>query len=453
MRSYTGHTVKTISRTRMKQELSVVTRVEKATPAAVRIGYLLSQYPAVSHTFFLHEVLGMRARGIHIETASINRPDRPSSALPPLEAAEARRTHYIKDDRRSRALPKLLGVLFKHPDVVVRGLIAVLKVKGLGLGECAFWLFYLAEALLVGRWMKQRKLEHLHVHFGGAVAAVGMLTSIAWKIPYSLTIHGPEELLNPESYRLKAKLAQAKFVFCISDFCRSQLYALTPPSEWEKFSVIRLGVDPLVLTPPSRQGGFSLRDDVPRLVCTGRMVAAKGHVILLEAVKMLRERGIHLQVILIGGGPELGSLQEFVRTHHLLDTVSFTKALSHPQTLAHLRRADLFALASFAEGIPVALMEAMSLGLPCVSTTIAGIPELIRNGIDGLLVPPANAMALANALESVLGDHMLRRSLGASARQRIINQYNLPLNQELLAHTFRLKTGQAESPDEAGTAA
>jgi colanic acid/amylovoran biosynthesis glycosyltransferase len=325
-------------------------------------------------------------------------------------------------------------------------------VKGLGLRERAFWLFYLAEALLTGRWMKQRKLEHLHVHFGGAVAAVGMLTSIAWKIPYSLTIHGPEELLNPESYRLKAKLAQAKFVFCISDFCRSQLYALTPPSEWEKFSVIRLGVDPLVLT-PSRPGNFSLRGDVPRLVCTGRMVAAKGHVILLEAVKLLRERGVHLQLILIGGGPELGSLQDFVRTNHLSDTVSFTQALSHPQTLAHLRRADLFALASFAEGIPVALMEAMSLGLPCVSTTIAGIPELIRNGIDGLLVPPANAMALANALETVIGDHGLRRSLGASARQRIINQYNLPLNQELLAHMFRLKTGRAEGPDEAGPAA
>lgn len=436
----------------MDQEISVGTHVEKITPATVRMGYLLSQYPAISHTFFLHEVLGLRARGVHIETASINRPDRPSASLPPLEEAEARRTYYVKDGRWRRVLPKLLEVVLAHPAVVVRGLFAVLTIKNLRIRERAFWFFYLAEALLVGRWMKRRNLQHLHVHFGGSVAAVGMLTSIAWKLPYSLTIHGPEELLNAESYRLKEKLAQAKFVFCISDFCRSQLYALTPSSEWHKFSVIRLGVDPLVLTPPSKPANAAGRGDTLKLVCIGRMVAAKGHQILLEAVMLLRERDIPLEVTLIGGGPELNHLQHFVAQNGLTDVVTFTQALSHPQTLAHLRRADLFALSSFAEGVPVALMEAMSLGLPCVSTSIAGIPELIRNGVDGLLVPPANALAFANALEMVIVDPVLRRSLGASARQRIINQYNLPLNQELLVHTFRLKTGLPEGPGEAGPA-
>jgi colanic acid/amylovoran biosynthesis glycosyltransferase len=423
---------------------------EAATAATVRIGYLLSQYPAVSHTFFLHEVVGLRARGMHIETASINRPDRPSSRLPQSEATEARRTHYIKDDRHWRMLRKLAGVAIRRPMVVLRGLKAVLQVEGLTLRQRGFWLFYLAEALLVGRWMKKRRLDHLHVHFGGPVASVGMLTSIAWKVPYSLTIHGPEELLNAQSYQLKEKLAQAKFVFCISDFCRSQLYALTSPAQWDKFTVIRLGVDPLVLTPPSRPNAFSMRTETLKLVCTGRMVPAKGHLILLEAVKLLRERGVDLQTVLIGGGPELAHLQTFVLRNRLADCVSFTQALSHPETLAHLRRADLFALASFAEGIPVALMEAMSLGIPCISTNIAGIPELIRSGTDGLLVAPANPLALANAIESVITDHVLRRTLGASARQRIINQYNLPLNQELLAHTFRQKTAKLTNPGETG---
>jgi len=448
--SYTGRTVNTLSETSMEEEADIEGRSRNSTPAAVRMGYLLSQYPAISHTFFLQEVLGLRARGLHIETASINRPDRPSSELPPVEAVEARRTHYLKDGKKPRALRRILGVALTHPRVFMRGLIGLLRVKELNLRERGFWLFYLAEALLVGRWMRRRNLNHLHVHFGGPVAAVGMLTSIAWKIPYSLTIHGPEELLNAASYQLKEKLTQAKFVFCISDFCRSQLYALMPPSEWPKFSVIRLGVDPLVLTPPSRPGTFLARGDSLKLVCTGRMVPAKGHLILLEAVKLLRERGVDLQVIMIGGGPELNSLQHYVLKNKLADTVSFTKALSHPQTLAHLRRADLFALASFAEGIPIALMEAMSLGIPCVSTTIAGIPELIRTGVDGILVPPANAVALANALESLIGDHILRRSLGAAARQRIISQYNLPLNQELLAHTFRIKTGELDDSTETG---
>ncbi len=437
----------------MEQQTAVAIRPSTPTAAAVRIGYLLSQYPAISHTFFLQEVLGLRARGMHIETASINRPDRPSAQLPPAEAAEARRTHYIKDGKRKRALRNLFFIVLRRPDVVLRGLMAVLRMDGLRLRERGFWLFYLAEALLVGRWMRIRKLNHLHVHFGGPVASVGMLTSIAWKIPYSLTIHGPEELLNPRSYYLKEKVEQAQFVFCISDFCRSQLCALMPAGDWNKFTVIRLGVDPLVLTPPSRPISYARRGDTLRLMCTGRMVPAKGHQVLLEAIKLLRDRKVNLQVVMVGGGPELPHLQQYVLDQHLADTVTFTHALSHPETLAQLRRADLFALASFAEGIPVALMEAMSLGLPCVSTYIAGIPELIRNGVDGMLVPPANPVALANALEVVIGDPILRRSLGASARQRIINQYNLPLNQELLAHTFKQKTEAFTTSEETGHSA
>ena len=442
--------VMTLARTPMDQTTTEANEGSQPLAAAVRMGYLLSQYPAISHTFFLQEVLGLRARGMHIETASINRPDRPQSSLPQGEAAEAQRTHYIKDGRRKRAVWNLLETALKHPAVVLRGVRAVMSVEGLRIPERLYWMFYLAEALLVGRWMKMRKLDHLHVHFGGSVANVGMLTSVAWKIPYSLTIHGPEELLNARSYRLEEKIEQASFVLCISDFCRSQLCALMPASEWDKFTVIRLGVDPLVLTPPARPPRYMGRGETMRLVCTGRMVPAKGHHVLLQAVKLLRERKVPLHVTMIGAGPELARLEEYVRENDLDDCVHFTHALSHPETLAQLRRADLFALASFAEGIPVALMEAMSLSLPCVSTYIAGIPELIRSGVDGLLVPPANAVAFANALEAVIGDQTLRRSLGASARQRIINQYNLPLNQELLAYTFRLKTGTAESLEKKG---
>lgn len=413
-------------------------------PASVqRIGYLLSQYPAISHTFFLHEVMGLRARGMELETASINPPDRPLSALTETEAAEACRTFYVKSSRWVSTLRRLLEVVVTRPDVVMRGLAHVLTMPGLRFSQRCFWLLYLAEALLVGHWMKVLKLDHLHIHFGGPVATVGMLTASAWQIPFSLTIHGPEELLNVDANHLREKVRAARFVFCISDFCRSQLYSLVAPEEWDKFEVIRLGVDPLVLTPPSRllAHGLTLRSQDLKLVCTGRMVPEKGHQILIEACKLLRQNGLRFQVVLVGGGPELARLQAYVKENDLAESVTFTGALSHPQTLAHLRRADLFALASFAEGIPVALMEAMSLGVACISTTVAGIPELIRSGIDGLLVPPGNVTALAAALESLITKPMLRKSLGASARQRIITQYNLPLNQELLANSFRIRTG------------
>lgn len=403
------------------------------------MAYLLSQYPAISHTFFLNEVLGLRTRGLQIETASINRPDRSIDSLPPAEALEARATMYVKSGDPVATAFKLLRIALANPAVLVRGIAGVVAIRNLTLRQRAFWLFYLAEAILIGDWMKQKNIRHLHVHFGGAVASVGMLTARAWNIPWSLTIHGPEELLNVDSYHLREKIDSCSFVFCISDFCRSQLCQWTDPETWAKFQVVRLGVDPVILNPQSRMttSGITAPGTRPlELLSIGRLVPAKGHRILLEALSVVRERGIDIRLTLIGGGPDLSALQQFVARTGLADAVTFTSALSHSQTLAQLRRADIFALASFAEGIPVALMEAMSLGIPCIGTSIAGILELIRSGVDGLLVPPANAGALADALESLATDSAYRKNLGHSGRQRIVTHYNLPLNQELLAHSF-----------------
>jgi glycosyltransferase involved in cell wall biosynthesis len=411
-----------------------VASAPSAPQAGLSVAFLLSQYPAVSHTFLLQEVLGLRARGFRIETASINRPDRPLHRLPAQEAAEAGATHYIKDGNPARALWFAFVTALLNPAVVFRALTAILRLPNLTLRQRSRWFFYLIEALLVGHWMHTRSLRHLHVHFGGAVASVGYLTSIAWKIPYSLTIHGPEELLNTSTYQLREKLLQASFVFCISDFGRSQLCQLTPSNQWSKFTVIRLGVDPGRLMPqhPASQAKFSLQ-----LVCTGRLVAAKGHHILLESLKLLRDRGVELHATLIGDGPERARLEDFVRLHYMQHTIKFTSALSHAETLTHVRDADIFVLASFAEGIPVALMEAMAFGVPCISTTIAGIPELISTGKDGLLVPPANPIALADAIESLAHDPALRAFLGHSARRRILEQYNLAHNHDLLAKSFQ----------------
>ena len=405
------------------------------------MAYLLSQYPAISHTFFLQEVLGLRARGLHIQTASINPPDRPMHKLPPREAAEAATTHYIKGTGKASALATLLRTAITRPAVVLRGVAAVCRVPRLTLRQRLFWFFYLAEAILVGDWMRTRSLNHLHVHFGGPVASVGMLTSIAWRLPFSLTIHGPEELLNVDANHLREKLEQASYVLCISDFCRSQLCQLTPAATWSKFSVMRLGVDPVVLTPVPQEPG----ERTLRLVCTGRLVAAKGHHILLQALHLVQQRGSAIHATLIGAGPERESLEQYVLSHSMTETVTFTSSLSHPETLDRLRGADAFALASFAEGIPVAIMEAMSLGLPCISTTIAGIPELIESGVDGLLVPPSNVEALADALESLATDPARRRLLGEAARRKIIRAYNLPLNQERLAHAFEQRFNAASA--------
>ena len=421
----------------------------RRAPSKVRIAYLLSRYPAISHTFLLQEVLGLRARGLHIETASINPPDRSLSALPLREADEARQTYYVQGSSRLKELSTLVSIFLCQPAAVFRGIKAVCGTRNLTARKRVYWLFYLAEALLLGRWMREQDLEHLHVHFGGPVASVGLLASAAWRIPFSLTIHGPEELLDVTSNHLREKIERASFVVCISDFCRSQLYQLVPQEHWGKLQVVRLGVDPAHFLPAVcalPRGGHQAF----KAVCLGRLVSAKGHRTLLEALLILRDHAVPIRLTLIGNGPEMDQLQDFVQTHHLSECVTFTQALSHDQALAHLRGADLFVLASFAEGIPVALMEAMALGIPCVSTFVAGIPELIRDGVEGLLVPAGNAQALAEALLALYKDGPRRVSMGEAARRRILDQYNLPNNHERLAEAFgqRLRT-EVHDPTEA----
>ncbi len=404
----------------------------------MRLAYLLSRYPAVSHTFFLKEVLGLRHLGLSIATASVNPPDRPAAHLSDDERTEMGNTFYLKGGPLFEALTTLLGISLRHPAVLLRGLAAVAGVRGLTFKVRLFWLAYLAEALMLGAWMRRGALSHLHVHFGGPVATVGMLTSQAWRIPYSLTIHGPEELQNVSSYHLPEKLSQSSFVVCISDFSRSQLQQITPPSQWHKFTVVRLGVGQQLLQQTMQHGNANGSTNRPvHLVCVGRLVPEKGQRLLLHTLACLQQQGLEVRLTLAGDGVDRSTLEAEASALQIAGIVHFAGALSHAAVLALCATADLFVLPSFAEGIPVALMEAMALEIPCVSTTIAGIPELMRNGVDGLLVPPSNLDALAAAVMRLVQDPALRRCLGNSARARVRLHYCLPDNLQQLAIQFQ----------------
>ncbi len=423
---------------------SIPTSSSAAKSSWPRLGYLLSRYPAISHTFFLKEVLGLRQRGLVIEVASINHPDRPRKDLPPVEAAEAERTYYVKPTGIVSVALQVVSIAIAHPGVAWRGLRAALRLGEFDLLRRAFALFYFAEALLVGDWMRRRSLTHLHVHFGGAVATVGMLTAQAWQIPWSVTLHGPDEFFDQESFYLRRKIESASFVICISDFCCSQVLRIAPSLEDSRLEVVRLGVDCTALQPPlTNSVGATSRP--LHLACTGRMVAAKGHRILLEAIAALAAEKIEVTCTLIGDGPERKALEALANRLGIAGQIHFLGAMAHQPTLAEVAKADVFVLASFAEGLPVALMEAMALGVPCISTTIAAIPELIHSGENGLLVPPANSAALAAALRQLASDEALRLQLGQEARQTAAENYNLATNLDLLASVWSRRTGSQQS--------
>ena len=406
-----------------------------SSPTGQKFAYLLSGYPAVPHSFFLNEILQLRQLGFDIEVASINPPDRPKEALPQVELDESTKTYYVKSQPILRILGSLLSVLMFRPKVFSRGLIYALRLGGWDLRSKLFALFYLAEALLVGKWMQRRGCSHLHVHFSTEVATVGLLTSVAWNIPYSLTVHGPDEFHNVDEFYLAQKIEQAKFVICISDFCRSQLMRISSWQHWDKFEVVRLGVDSAIFAPshrPDKETG-----DILTVVCVGRLVSAKGQFILIRAIEDLLEQGYALRLKLVGGGKDKSALQSYVESRGLTSVVELTGALNHGETRQVLRSADLFVLASFAEGIPVALMEAMAMEIPCISTRVAGIPELIRDEIDGLLTPASSQTELSNAMKRLIEDSQLRRRLSIAGRKRVLALHDLKTNTRALAATYQ----------------
>lgn len=406
------------------------TTLKDPSAAAPRLAYLLSQYPAVSHTFLLDEVTGLRQLGFTIETASINNAgnERP---LTPAETIAANTTFYVKSQGPLRALGTMLRMLFTRPLVFFRGLIAAGAGVGVDPYRILFAIFYFVEAMLIADWMEKRDLHHLHVHFGGSVSNIARIAGLAARIPYSVTFHGPGEFFDQSEFLIRQKAEDAAFTFCVSDHGRGAVMRNIAPKHWPRIHTARLGVDTSLF---SARTPRSIAVPV-QILCVGRLVPIKGQRVLLEAAGLLAARGHNLHITYIGDGPDAPELATCAAKLGLEDSVYFLGSLTHAEIRTRLAEADVFVLPSFAEGIPVALMEAMATQLAVVSTWTSGIPELITHDVDGLLVQPGSIEQLTDALESLLTSPQLRARLGIAARQRVLSAYEQRVN---LAHTADL---------------
>jgi colanic acid/amylovoran biosynthesis glycosyltransferase len=401
-----------------------------SSKARVRLAYLLSRYPAISHTFLLNEITTLRDLNFDIAIASINSCDRPRSVLGGMERTEEEATFYVKRAGIGRALLAFADALIRHPLGLLKGLLFVIRLGGAGIR-----FFYLIEALIVGQWMRERGLSHLHSHFGVAVSTVAMIAARTFPVSVSFTIHGPDEFYDVRKYYLAQKIETASFIFCIGAFARSQLMMLSPASQWTKLLVSPLGVDPRKFNPKRR----SKTGGPIEIVCVGRLVSAKGQHVLLEAFRRLVKEGRNVRLRLVGDGPERLNLERIAAQEDLRGLVIFEGAVDADRVRSILEHADIFALPSFAEGIPVALMEAMAMEVPCVSTAITGIPELVRSEKDGILVAPADEDQFAVALARLIDDPDLRERLGRAGRRRVAEHFNLHRNVEKLAEMFRCR--------------
>ena len=398
-----------------------------------QVAYLVSAYPAVSHTFIAREIDALRARGIRVATLTIRRtPD--DQLLSESDRVAATETFAVLPVRPWRLAWAHLTALIRRPADYGATLKRSLAM-GSGAPHARLWqLFYFVEAIVVWDELRRRGIEHVHAHFANVACTVAMLAAdfgTADGLSWSFTMHGSTEFENVTAFALAEKVQAASFVACISDFCRSQLMKLTDPAHWDKLALVRCGLPVLgdaAPAPPS--------DERFRILCVGRLVPEKGQLILLRAVARLREQGVSAHLVLVGDGPDANRLRRSIDALGLQEHIEMLGALSRERVAELHRQADVFCLPSFAEGVPVVLMEAMSVERPVVATAIAGIPELVHDGVSGAVVPPGRPEPIVEALARLAHDPELGRRWGRAGREQVERRYDIDCAARLLDQLF-----------------
>lgn len=423
----------------------------KSTPV-MKIAYLCSQYPAISHTFVLREVNALRDLGAEIDTFSIRRAS-PDHLLAHADRVAFESTYAILPPRWTALLTAHLRLAVSAPLAYLSALALALRLAPAGLRGHLWQLFYFVEAVVLWTECRRRGIRHVHVHMGHVAADVALLTAhigttVEPERPWSwsFTLHGPFELSDVSRFRLAEKLRRARFVVCITDYTRSQLMALSPPDVWDRLHVIHVGI-PIEQFTRSDNGSAAPEGD-PMILFIGRQVPEKGHVVLLEAATLLLERGHKVRVTLAGEGPSRPAFERCAERLGLTSSaqVSFPGAVGQEEIHALYAGASIFCMPSFAEGLPGVLMEAMAMRLPVVSTWITGVPELIDDGRTGLLVSPGRADELADALERLLVDPALGREIGSRAREKVVREFNTESSAEQLYALFADQLSRSSPP-------
>jgi colanic acid/amylovoran biosynthesis glycosyltransferase len=403
----------------------------------MKIGYVISRYPAVSHTFVQREVLGLRKLGWSVTTISVRRSPE-SQLLTDTDREESRRTHVLVRFAPFALIAAFLSTAIRHPFRFSRAFACCWNQRRPGIRGMLYTLFYFAEALLLHRICRKEKIRHLHAHFANVAADVAMIAAMLNHGTFSFTMHGPTEFFDLLHFRLAEKTRAARFVVCISDFSRSQLMSILPPHQWAKLRVVHCGVElPQFQTERVSRSPSTTVENVTNILCVARLAPEKGHAILLQAISELTLRGHETLLTLIGDGPLRHDLAHLAEVLGLQSRIRFLGNVGQSEIHQHYAAADLFVLPSFAEGVPVVLMEAMAARCPVISTRIAGISELIEHGAGGLLVAPGRPDLLADAMEQLLLNPRAAQRMASAAVEKIRRDFNLETIIPQLAQIFR----------------
>lgn len=384
----------------------------------LRVAYLCGEYPRATDTFIQREVALLRQAGLIVETISVRKPLKQEQGTSE-QIEERRRTHYLLPCSLWRILSDHFKLLIRSPGRYMHGLWLALTVRSPGLRALLFQFFYFAEAGLVASLMKQQHLTHIHNHAPNASGYVAMLAGQIGGFTYSMTLHGFGILSEPSRWRLKEKIERSLFTVCVSHHARSQAMLWSPRECWKRLHVVHCGIEPEVK---------NIRDHSGRgkhILFAGRFDHVKGLPILIESFQTLSEQDPRLCLHMVGDGPQRTELESIVRKKQLKDRVTFYGYLSQAELRSLFETADVFVMSSFAEGIPVVLMEAMAFSVPVVAPRITGIPELIDDGVNGYLTTPGDIDSLVSSIETLLNDASLRNRFASNARFKVEQEFNL----------------------------
>ncbi len=406
----------------------------------MHVAYLINQHPAISTTFVKREIQALERAGARVTRFSI----RPMLAKNFPDANDRREIELTQAllGRGARALlPSVARLAAARPALFARAEALTVRI-GRRSERGLFRNFaYLAEACSLVEQLEHSDVQHVHAHFGTNSAAVAMLTHVLGGPSYSFTAHGPEEFDKPDLIALREKIARAAFVVGVSSFGRSQLYRYCEGREWSKVQLVRCGVDPShVAREPSPV------PDVPRFASVGRLCEQKGQLLLVQAAAQLKREGREFELVLVGDGPMRAELEALIAREGLGATVRITGWASGEEVLREIEAARAFVLPSFAEGLPVVLMEAFARGRPVITTHIAGIPELVQDQVNGWLVPAGSDTAVAEAMRSALDASPERlTAMGRAGYERVRALHSTDENASQLLALFERYAGNGAS--------